>query len=244
MISRRTSSVPKEDVSPSLLYSDSRCSQASHRRSLPCCRHSQSCHRCSQVLPGAPEDECIGPANTAIWPPCDSGPTTLKHSQRLQVTKLHLADVYGVSAYLAQRTNCGFWCSAMACNSSFRIIWWHQSSTLWTGTCWIQVNTQLYPCVKAHTPTPVCGPMIWRHSCTREQVRIYEVYGGMIFHTNQIAAATRCIHWRVPRLKTCVAVTPWMILCYTTWASCMPVNKVPNLYIELYQQIKGAIGAN
>ena len=46
MISRRTCSVPKEDVVfPRLLYCDSRCSQT-------CSRCSQVCHRRSQVLPG------------------------------------------------------------------------------------------------------------------------------------------------------------------------------------------------
>jgi len=42
MISRRTSSIPKEDVFPRLLYSDS---------------------TCSQVLPGAPEGHHISPVN-------------------------------------------------------------------------------------------------------------------------------------------------------------------------------------
>jgi len=63
MISRRTSSVPKEyDVFPRLLYCDSRCSPTCHRRSQTCHPHSQTCHRHSQncrrrskVLPGAPE---------------------------------------------------------------------------------------------------------------------------------------------------------------------------------------------
>jgi hypothetical protein len=46
MISRHTSSVPKEVVVfPRLLYCDSRCSQTCHRRS-------QVCHRRSQGLPG------------------------------------------------------------------------------------------------------------------------------------------------------------------------------------------------
>jgi len=43
MISRRTSSIPKEDVFPRLLYSDS---------------------TCSQVLPGAPEGHNISPVNS------------------------------------------------------------------------------------------------------------------------------------------------------------------------------------
>ena len=76
MISRRTSSIPKEDVFPKLLYSDSRCSQVCRRRSQTCGRHSQTCRRraqtcrrrtqtcrrrsqtcrwCSQVLAGAPK---------------------------------------------------------------------------------------------------------------------------------------------------------------------------------------------
>jgi len=80
MISRPTGSIPKkDDVFPRLVYSDSGCSQA--------------CHRHSQVLPGAPEGHCIRQVNTGIWPPWDSGPTTLRHSQRLPVTRIHLADV-------------------------------------------------------------------------------------------------------------------------------------------------------
>jgi len=75
MISRRTRSVSKEDVfSSGLLYSDSRCSQA-------CRRHSHACRRRSQVLHGAPEGHCVGPVNSGIWPPCNSGATTLRHSQ-------------------------------------------------------------------------------------------------------------------------------------------------------------------
>jgi hypothetical protein len=63
MISRRTSSVPKENVvAPRLLYSNSRCSKASQQ-------HSQSCHRRFQVLPGSPESHCVGPVYTEIWPP-------------------------------------------------------------------------------------------------------------------------------------------------------------------------------
>jgi len=46
MISRHTSSVPKRDVFPRLLYSNSTCSQA-------CGQRSQACRRRSQVLPGA-----------------------------------------------------------------------------------------------------------------------------------------------------------------------------------------------
>jgi len=60
MISRRTSSVPK-DVFPRLLYCDSRCSQTCRRRSEACRRRSQTCRRRSQtsrqrsqVLPGRP----------------------------------------------------------------------------------------------------------------------------------------------------------------------------------------------
>jgi hypothetical protein len=55
MISRRTCSIPKEDVFPWLLYCDSTCSQTSPRRcevcrwrSLTCCRHSPICHWRSQ----------------------------------------------------------------------------------------------------------------------------------------------------------------------------------------------------
>jgi len=57
-------------------------------------RCSQTCCRRSQVLPGAPGGHCIGPVNSGIWPPWDSGPTTLRHSHRLPVTKIHFADVH------------------------------------------------------------------------------------------------------------------------------------------------------
>jgi len=55
MVSRRTSSVPKEDHSPTLLCCDSRCSPRCRWRSQTCHRHSQTCRRCFQVLPGAPK---------------------------------------------------------------------------------------------------------------------------------------------------------------------------------------------
>jgi len=35
------------------------------------------------VLPGAPEGHCITTVHSGIWPPCDSGPTTSRHSQVL-----------------------------------------------------------------------------------------------------------------------------------------------------------------
>jgi len=53
---------------------------------------SQSCCQFSQVLPGVPEGHCIGPVNSRIWHPWDSGPTTLRHSQRLLVNNIHFAD--------------------------------------------------------------------------------------------------------------------------------------------------------
>jgi len=50
MISRRASSVPKEDVVfPRLLYCDLRCSQTCWRGSQACCRGSQTCCRGSQA---------------------------------------------------------------------------------------------------------------------------------------------------------------------------------------------------
>jgi len=98
MISPRTSVVPNEDrVFPRLLYSDSRWSKlvagtpclvvsarslvagapslviSAPRCSQTCCQRSDSCHRRSQVLPGAPEGHCIGPVISGIWPLWDSG---------------------------------------------------------------------------------------------------------------------------------------------------------------------------
>jgi len=52
MISRRTSSVPKEDiVFPRLLYCDSRCSQTCHQRSEACRWRTQTSRRGTQVRP-------------------------------------------------------------------------------------------------------------------------------------------------------------------------------------------------
>ena len=39
----------------------------------------------SPLLPGASEGHCVGPVNTGIKPPWDSGPTILKYSQRFLV---------------------------------------------------------------------------------------------------------------------------------------------------------------
>jgi hypothetical protein len=53
MISRRTSSVLKEDVVfPRLLYCDPRCSQTCCRRTKVCCRRTQVRRLCTQVLAG------------------------------------------------------------------------------------------------------------------------------------------------------------------------------------------------
>jgi len=53
MISRRTCSVPKQDVVfPWLHYSDSRCSQTCHRHSQVCCRRSQVLPGLLSALPG------------------------------------------------------------------------------------------------------------------------------------------------------------------------------------------------
>jgi len=49
MISRRTCNVPKDVAFPRLLYSDSRCSQASRRRSQACHWRSQTCRQHSQA---------------------------------------------------------------------------------------------------------------------------------------------------------------------------------------------------
>jgi len=120
MISRRTSSVAKDGF-PRQLYTRSICSQTCGRLSQACGQHSQvlpdlysaladlllalpgaprlvlpsqTCHWLSQVFSGSPEGHCIGPGNSGIWPPGDSGPTILRHSQRLPVTKIYCADVY------------------------------------------------------------------------------------------------------------------------------------------------------
>ena len=91
MTSRHTSSIPKQYVTcPSLLYSDSRCSQ--------------DCRQCSQVLLWLlPDIQCpcrfVASAPRCSWMPLhqssqlwDSGPTTPKHSQRHPVTKIYFAD--------------------------------------------------------------------------------------------------------------------------------------------------------
>jgi len=42
--------------------------------------------------PGAPEGHSLGTVKSEIWPIWDSGLTTPKHSQRLQVAKIHFVD--------------------------------------------------------------------------------------------------------------------------------------------------------
>jgi len=63
------------------------------RSSQACGQHSQTHRQCSQVFPGAPKGHCIGPVNSGIWPPWDSGLATLRHSQKLLVTKIHFPEV-------------------------------------------------------------------------------------------------------------------------------------------------------
>jgi len=73
---------------PRLVFCTPWCSQACHR-------HPQAGCWCSHVLPGAPKGHCICPVNSGIWPPWDSGPTSLRHSQRLPERKIYFADVAG-----------------------------------------------------------------------------------------------------------------------------------------------------
>jgi len=80
MSSRHPSSVPKDDIFPRLLYSDSRCSQACHvapRCSPACPWHSQPCHRCSQPCCGRSQT-CCGRSQTC----CERSQTC---RQRFQV---------------------------------------------------------------------------------------------------------------------------------------------------------------
>jgi hypothetical protein len=45
------------------------------------------------LIRGAPEGHCVSPVNSGIWPPSDSGPTILKHSHMLRLTKSNFAEV-------------------------------------------------------------------------------------------------------------------------------------------------------
>ena len=71
---------------PRLVAGAPRCYQACHRRTQACCRR-------SQALPVASGGHCVGPVNFEIWPPRDSRRATLRHPQRLPMTKIHFADV-------------------------------------------------------------------------------------------------------------------------------------------------------
>jgi len=113
MISRRTSSVPKEDVvfsdcstvsrdAPRLVAGALRCSQATRRHAPACHRHSQACHGHSQVLPGAPKVLSGAPKCSQTYRNHSHGTpvavirdpsSSLRHSWWLPVTKIHVADV-------------------------------------------------------------------------------------------------------------------------------------------------------
>jgi hypothetical protein len=74
-------------------------------------RYSQTCHQCSQacrsrshMFPVTTESHCIGSANLVIWPHWDSGLTTLRHSHRLLVTKIHFADAV-MATYIGEIEN-------------------------------------------------------------------------------------------------------------------------------------------
>jgi len=81
MISRRTSSVSKEDVVfLRLLYCDSRCSQT-------CRRCSQVCRRCSQVFPGAPRLVVGAPSYSESRQEC---PCSVWYSPEIDASKFTL----------------------------------------------------------------------------------------------------------------------------------------------------------
>jgi len=103
MISRRTCSVPRKMLflpvystvirgAPRLVAGAPRLVGHAPRCFQMCRWHSQLCHQRSQLLPGAPAGHRIGPVNSAIGPPWDAGPTTLRYSRRLIVTKLQFGD--------------------------------------------------------------------------------------------------------------------------------------------------------
>jgi hypothetical protein len=58
-----------------------------------CGQHSSTGRRQFQVLQGAADCHSFSKVNSGIWRTWDCGPTTLRQSWRLPVTKLHFADV-------------------------------------------------------------------------------------------------------------------------------------------------------
>jgi len=134
---------------PRLVAGALRCSQACNRCSQACCRR-------TQVLPGAPEDHCIGPVNAGILPSWDSGPTTLRHSQTLPVTKIHFADVlFHTRIYSLRLTIC-----------------------LWVEHCWQPVNnpqatTYLSPKHWCELRSPV------RNNCQWELMKTYHRFQNL-----------------------------------------------------------------
>jgi hypothetical protein len=76
MISRRTSSIPKEDVFPRLLYSDS---------------------TCSKVLPGAPEGHYISPVNSDPSPARRAACNSLSEGTRFRQSHQSHPEHPGVS---------------------------------------------------------------------------------------------------------------------------------------------------
>jgi hypothetical protein len=84
MISSRTSSVPKDDGIPRLLYHDLRCSQACRQRSQACCRLFQVLPGLSSALPGAPRLVVGAPRLAAGAPRCSQ--VHLKATASVQYT--------------------------------------------------------------------------------------------------------------------------------------------------------------
>jgi len=96
---RHVVSAPRLSVGASRLVAGAPwCSQAY-------CWLTQAWCRRTQAHPGAPGGQCIGPVNSGIWPPWNSHPTTLRHSQRLPVTKTHFADVCRASRWLSSSSS-------------------------------------------------------------------------------------------------------------------------------------------
>jgi len=76
MISRRTINIPKEDVFPRLLYSDS---------------------TCSQVLPGAPGGHYISPVNSDLSPGRRAACNSLLEGTRFRQSRQSRPEHPGVS---------------------------------------------------------------------------------------------------------------------------------------------------
>jgi len=151
MISRPNSSIPKKDDSPSLLYSDPRCSQTCRRSSHSCCRGSQVLPNLSSALLGAPKPITISPM--VLLYQSSEIPVTLKSGRNallgsdtlLKLTHLSLHSTSSQTLLEASSDwNTFCWCSQI-CTGYSRHILRDINNIFYSQSChWVYLSFLMY----------------------------------------------------------------------------------------------------